>query len=187
MNLGMMALEEHKLDEAISELEKAVELNPQVAQAWLQLGLAQGEAGKYKDAADSFTSCLAADPDNTACQNNATLYSRKSQLLAPVLEKARETQGGDGSAPSLYEQAVRLRNQGQRDEEERLYRQCLKVDGRYAPCHWGLYLLYREGGKDKEAALACKNFLKSALADEFPKEVETCEKFISSSSYGGSY
>ena len=32
-----------------------------------------------------------------------------------------------------------------------------------------------------DATIACKNFLKFAQADEFPKQVEACEKYINSS------
>ena len=36
---------------------------------------------------------------------------------------------------------------------------------------------------DKEAVIACKNFLKFAAQDEFPSEYESCERFVSSTAF----
>jgi len=68
-------------------------------------------------------------------------------------------------------------------EEEKTYKKCLRVDGKYAPCHFGLFKIYSEAKKRDAAIIACKNFIKFGTADEFPNETETCEKFLANDSY----
>jgi len=182
-NLGIMALEEHKLEEALEELKKATELDAKFADAWLNLGTAYMEKGMFREAKDAYTSCLEADPDNVPCRNSVTIANRKASLLDPTLKEVQESRGVENTAPALYAQAVLFRDKGLKNEEERYYKKCVKLDGKYAPCHYGLYLLYKEDRRDKDALIACKNFLKFAVSDEFPKEVESCDKYVSASTF----
>jgi len=182
-DLGVIALGEGAYEEAIAELSKAAELSPQYAEAWLNLGIAYAESGKYQEAKDAFTSCLEADHDNVPCRNQVALVARKAQLLDPTLKEVRETQLAENTAPAMYQLGITYRERGLRAEEERAYRKCVKLDGRYAACHYGLFLIYKEDRRDQEAMIACKNFLKFAASDEFPSEVETCEKYVNSAAF----
>lgn len=182
-NLGVMALDEHALEEAIDELKKAVELDPKFVDAWENLGNAYSEAGKYQEAKDAFTSCLEADPNNVPCRNNVVIVNRKVALLDPTLKEIKEAEGTENTAPALYQRAIAFREKGLKNEEERYYKRCVKLDGKFAPCHWGLHMLYKEDHQNEKAAIACKNFLKFAVADEFPREVKLCEQYVSVNSY----
>ena len=176
--LGVMALEEGALEEAVEELQKATGLAPDYDDAWLNLGNAFMEAGRFKDAKDAFSSCIEANQKNAQCRNNLPIAVRKGALSEPALKEIAEQQGAENSAPSLLQKGKYLRDKGLKNEEERAYRKCVKLDGRYAPCHFALYELYSEDRRDKEALIACKNFLKFATADEFPKEYESCDKYV---------
>lgn len=181
--MGVMALEDGAHEEAIEELQKTVALDPSYADAWMNLGNALAEAGRYAEARDAFTSCIEADPNHALCRNNAAIMARKDALLQPTLKEAKETLSGENTAASMFVLAKTYREKGLKSEEERAYRKCVKLDGKYAPCHFGLYEVYLEERRQKEATIACKNFLKFATIDEFPKEVESCEKFVGSNSY----
>ncbi|MFZ5470398.1 MAG: tetratricopeptide repeat protein [Myxococcota bacterium] len=181
--LGVLALEEGALEEAVEELQKAVALDPAYADAWMNLANAYAEAGKFGEAVDAFTSCIEADPNNAQCRNGLPVVQRKASLQKPGLEDARKTLAGENTAEGMFLQARDFRDKGLRNEEERAYKKCVKLDNRYAPCHWGLHQIFVEERRDKEALIACKNFLKVALADEYPKEVESCERYVSSTTY----
>lgn len=181
--LGVIALEEGAHQEAIEELGKAVTIAPSFAEAWMNLGNAFSEAGRYGEAKDAFTSCLEADPKHAQCRSNLALMNRKDALLQPSLKEAKELAEGTLTADSLYTLARTFREKGLRNEEERAYRRCVKLDGRYAPCHYGLYEIYLEDRRSQEATIACKNFLKFAPLEEFPKETRDCEKFLGSNQY----
>ena len=182
-DLGLIAYEEGALEEAQQELSKAVELSPTYADAWLNLGLVYMESGKFVEARDAFTSCLEADQAHVACRNNVALANRKAQLLDPTLKEIRTNELTENTAPALYQLGVTYRERGLKNEEERSFRKCVRLDGKYAPCHYGLFLIYKEDRRDKEAMIACKNFLKFAVADDFPAEVENCEKYVSSNAF----
>jgi len=111
------------------------------------------------------------------------LVNRKATLLEPTLTGAKELGGKEQSAPSMYQLALQYREKGLKAEEERTFKKCLKLDQKYAMCHYGLHLLFKEDQRDKEATIACRNFLKFAAMDEFPAEIENCEKFVSASSF----
>ena len=51
------ALERGKRKDAIDAAQRSVDLDPTDAEAWLILGSAQQDSGKWKDARESFVSC----------------------------------------------------------------------------------------------------------------------------------
>lgn len=180
-DLAIMDFEDGDMDGAIANARAAVERDASFANAWLTLGNAYAEKGKFGEAKDAFTSCLEADPENAACRNNVAIVNRKGRLLDPTLKELKETSEVEATAPSMYRLAQSYKDKNLRLEEERTYKKCLKLDVRYAPCHFGLHEIYADDRKDKDAITACKNFLKFAVADEYPDQVESCEKFLSAS------
>jgi tetratricopeptide (TPR) repeat protein len=177
--LGVISLEEKNLDDAIANLRAAVELEPDFADAWMNLGNAYSESSRFTEAYDCFVACIEKDPKNAICRNNVAIVQRKALLQNPALKEAERNTSGDVTATALYAQARALRDRGLRNEEERAYRKCVRMDGRFAPCHFGLHQVYFDERKTKEAEIACQNFLKFALPDEFPKEIAHCETFLS--------
>jgi tetratricopeptide (TPR) repeat protein len=179
-SLGQIELEHKAFDAAIEELTRAIQLSPDYAQAWLALGNAYSASGKYSQAKDAYTSCLRYDKDSIECRNNLPLVARKAALLDPSLQEAKDESATENTPAALYSLALTYRESGLKKEEERTYKKCLTLDGRYAPCHYGLYQIFRDNADDHNASIACKNFLKFASADDFPKEVDTCERFLQS-------
>ncbi len=66
---GWALWQQQKFDEAIGKFEKAVELDPDAANAWNGLGWAQLNSGQTKAAVKSFTKCVAAEPKHPAGLN----------------------------------------------------------------------------------------------------------------------
>ena len=90
--------------------------------------------------------------------------------------------GQENTPQALYELGQTYRSQGLKAEEERAYRRCLKLDAKFPACHFALYEIYSEERKDRDANIACKNFLKFAQTDDFPDQVQTCERYLSANS-----
>jgi tetratricopeptide (TPR) repeat protein len=178
--LGIMALEEKKYDEAIDEFNKTTQLDPTYADAWFNFGNAYMEAGRFHEAKEAFTSCIEADDRHAQCRHNLAIANRKAALVEPTLKEMQENAKADNTPAGMFSLGRTFRERGLRNEEERAYRRCVKLDGKYAPCHYGLHEVYSEERRDKEAVIACKNFLKFAPAEEFPREIESCERFVSS-------
>lgn len=181
-SLGVIALGEGARDEAITEFRRAVQLAPDYGEAWLGLGNAYTEAARYDEAKDAYTSCISAaerkGTEAIECKNNLPIVVRKAALLDPSLQQAKDESHTENTPAAMYQLALTYREKGLKNEEERTYKKCLGLDGRYAPCHWGLFQIFRDLQDTHNATIACRNYLKFASADDFPKEVETCEKYV---------
>lgn len=62
-NLGIVLRRADKLDQAVGELERAVQCNPKQPVFWNQLGIAYRLQGQFAKARDAYEHALAIDPD----------------------------------------------------------------------------------------------------------------------------
>lgn len=175
--------EENALDEAVQECTAAVTLDPKFDDAWLELCNTYGDAGKHAEARDACASCIEADPENAACRNNLPIYERKAALSDKGLQELKDNAAGKNTPEAMYAVALGYKEKGLRNEEERQYKKCLKLDPKFALCHFGMFEITHEERRDKDATVACKNFLKFAEHDEFRKQVAACEKFLETGAY----
>jgi tetratricopeptide (TPR) repeat protein len=126
---------------------------------------------------------VALNNQHPQCLDNLSIAQRKAALTDSALREFRDTQQAENSPEALFVLGRQYKQKGLLSEEERTYKKCLALDGRYAPCHYGLFQLYSDGHKRPHAEVACKNFLKYGSVEDFPSEMETCEKFLSAQSY----
>lgn len=183
-DLGLVHYRQDARAKAEKELAKAVELAPERDPDWWNdLGAVQLELGRSDLARQSFATCVNLKADHAQCLNNLSIAQRKAALSDSDLREFRDTQKAENTPESLLALAKRYKEQGLLSEEERTYKDCLKVDGKYPACHWGLFQLYSGSHKTKAAEAACKNFIKYAGVEDFPTELETCEKFLNAQSY----
>jgi Flp pilus assembly protein TadD len=182
-SLGIIAYSQGKFEEAAEHIGKAAQLSPEVPAFWHDYGASLMELSRFAEAKDAFSTCVSLDQRNAQCLNNLAIAQRKAALTDSALKEMRDTQTAEDTAPALYLLGRRFNEQGLVAEEERTYKKCLRKDGKYAPCHFGLYKIYSEARKRDAATIACKNFLKFGDAEEFPTEVETCEKFLARDTY----
>ncbi|WP_395820983.1 tetratricopeptide repeat protein [Archangium minus] len=183
-DLGIVKYQQGLKEEAAQEMTKSVQLAPNLNPDWWNnLGAVLMELSRFEDARQAFGSCVSLKSDHPQCLNNLSIAQRKAALTDSALKEFRDTQKAENTPPALFELARKYKEQGLLSEEERTYKACLKLDDKYAPCHYGLFQLYSEGHKRQSAEIACKNFLKYGSVEEFPSEMETCEKFLSAQSY----
>jgi Flp pilus assembly protein TadD len=181
--LGSIAYEEGKIEQAAEDIAKAVQLAPDVPTYWHDYGAALMELSRFGEAKEAFAHCVSLDPKNPLCLNNLALAQRKAALTDSALKELKDTQSAENTAPALYTLARQYNEQGLVSEEERTYKKCLRLDGKFAPCHYGLYKIYSEAKKRDAATIACKNFIKFGTAEEFPSEIETCEKYLANDTF----
>ena len=75
--LGRIARQANDLTTARREIERALQLNAGLADAWAELGLIQTRSKEYGPAEQSLTKALAIEPEHYAASVNlATLYAR---------------------------------------------------------------------------------------------------------------
>ncbi len=182
-SLGIIAYSQGKFEEAAEEIGRAVQLSPDVPSFWHDYGASLMELSRFGEAKDAFATCVTLDQKNPQCLNNLAIAQRKAALTESALKEAKEMDPGENSAPALYLLARQQSEQGLVDKEERTYKKCLRLDGKYAPCHYGLFRIYSEAKKKDAATIACKNFLKYGTAEEYPTEIEMCEKYLANDTF----
>jgi Flp pilus assembly protein TadD len=183
-DLGVVRYLKEDKEGAVEDFTKAVQLAPNLnADWWNDLGAAQMELSRFAEACQAFGSCVAVDATHSHCINNLSICKRKEALTSAALRDYRDTQRAENTPAALFALGRKYKDEGLINEEERAYKDCVKLDGKYAPCHYGLFQLYSDGHKRSAAEVACKNFLKYGAVEEFPIEMETCEKFLSAQSY----
>jgi tetratricopeptide (TPR) repeat protein len=182
-NLGIIAYGEGKFDEAAEEIAKATQLDPSVPDYFHDYGTTLSELGRFAEARDAFASCVNLDPKNRMCLDKLSTAQHKASLQDSALKEMKDTQTAENTAPALYTLGQEYNTKGLVAQEEKSYKKCLHLDGKYAPCHFGLFKIYSEAQKKDAATIACKNFIKFGTAEEFPTETETCEKYLANGTF----
>jgi Tfp pilus assembly protein PilF len=176
--LGSLALEDGANQEAIDEFTKATQLDPNYVEAWLSMGNAYMEAGKPCDGKDSYSACIEIDKDNASCRNNIVIAEKKCGLQDKALEDVKARAAGLKSPEGEYTLALQMHDKGLVNDEERAYKRCLRYDPKYPQCHYGLFEIFKNRSDEKNATIACKNFLKFAAEVDFRAQMQTCQQYV---------
>jgi Flp pilus assembly protein TadD len=176
--LGQIAIDEGEYESAVEALTRATQLEPTFAAAWLALGNAYMELGKPCDGKDAYSSCVEAEDNNPACRNNIIVAEKKCRLQDKALDDVKARAAGAKTPDAEYTAALTARDQGLVNDEERAYKRCLKYDPKFAPCHFGLFELFKSRSDEKNASTACKNFIKYANESDFAAQLAQCKQYV---------
>ena len=159
-NLGFHLHRHNRLTEAEPFYQRAVALDPDFKEAWMNLGLAVLAQGRPDEALDCQRQALRLDPDNADAQNN--------------LGMVHYAQGHIAEAQNCFRTAVRFRsdhanatlNLGSTrqifnhvEEAEGLFRRALVLGADPARTKSNLALALMEQGRPEEAELSCRQAL----------------------------
>lgn len=161
---GMQALKKNKTDEAGKEFEKAVELYPNHAEAWFELGRIQLNRGEADAARQSLNASIKADPKFVSPYVQLAILSLDAkhwQELADLTDHAMRLDSFDYPQLFLFN-AVANYNMHKFDLSDRSIRQAVRLDTQHRfpdiPRLSGLLLLQH---KDYPAAAEqFRNYLK---------------------------
>ena len=91
VNLGLAYLDYHRYDDALSEFNRALSINPNNFKAMNNSGIVYSHMGKYQKAEKAFMDAIALEKDNSDAYNNlGFLYLAKGrhEFSIPILNKA---------------------------------------------------------------------------------------------------
>ena len=128
-NLGMAESDVGRLDEARGHLERAVDIEPRYAAAWVALGVAQQRSGMPGEAIASFEAALEVDPQNAYAERNlaATLGSSGDHTGAEVHFR-RSTMLTPHDQAGVFGLARAVESLGRFDEANELYLRSIQID-----------------------------------------------------------
>lgn len=120
-----LSYEEYK--KAIGEYEKALELNPQFAEAYNGIGFSYEALGKYEEALRSYKKAVELKPDYAIAYNNMAILYKSLGLYAKALEYFQKAIDLEPLVPDAYYNTGELYcDLGFPEKGEEYFRQALK-------------------------------------------------------------
>ncbi len=154
--LGRLDYDQHRYEEAVKKLSRALALDPKSVRAWDSLGLAFDMSGKMEQARDAFEKAVElnrglANPSAWPPNDLGFLLLRMNRL--PEAEAAlREALGYDANlAQAEYHLGRALENEGKQTEAIGEYAKAVNADPASTDACYSLALLYRKLHRDQEA------------------------------------
>ncbi|MBV9885711.1 MAG: tetratricopeptide repeat protein [Acidobacteria bacterium] len=180
---------ENKPDKAQKDLQKAVQIDPQFAEAWYELGKLQ-EVQKSPDAANSFQKAVAADPKYMPPYEHLVQSQAQSEKWQDVLDNTnKELQANPAGSPRLfYYNAIANMKLGKNDAAEDSIKKAIAADPQHTePNAEQLYAVILANKQDLPGALehlrtAIKYMPPGPNADLVKKQIAQLESATQSQS-----
>ncbi len=151
-NRGAEYLRAHELEKAIWWLERSVVLDPELADAWVNLGVARRWSGDNRLAEASYRQALEIDPQTTAAYHNLAALYRHLGDEAAVRDLLALTDRRDNRNPFTYLELGDISfRRGDLEAAERFYRRSMRLDPELAAAHAALGQWAFQSGRQREA------------------------------------
>jgi tetratricopeptide (TPR) repeat protein len=155
-------------DEAVTAFKACIEIDPEQAVVWGNLGSTYSRMGRNEEALEAYDKAIALDPDDSAyLQNKGSVLAalgridEANAMYEQAAQKASATSPKD-AAMNYYNMGVTYINVGKNEEAANALKRAIEIDPTYSEAHYQLGLTYLGMG-DMEASLAeLKKYLEIA-------------------------
>ena len=128
MNCGTTARQQHRLDEALRELQEAVKVDPGSSTAHLELGQAYAESGRRAEAVQKYQAAVNADAKNLTAQLHLGQGYNAQQQYEPAVAPFRAVlEGNPDKAEAYAGLRVAYFHQGQHDEAKKAFDKAIRL------------------------------------------------------------
>lgn len=132
-NLGAVALQNRRVDEAIAYYQKAVAIKPDAAEAQYSLGNAFFIKHEFAEAAAAYQAALRARPNNARAHSNLAICLASTGNTDEAIAQFREAIRSDPTyAEAHYNLGYALRQLGRRDEAVSHLTEAVRLKPNYA-------------------------------------------------------
>jgi len=167
-NEGVAASAAGNFDEAIAKFNEALKTNPQCADCYYNIGVANIGKKDYDKAEEAYKKAVEVKPSADAYNGLASIYTtqRKFDLAQEASKKAAEltatTPGGAVSPDAAYNQGVVLWNAGKIPEAKAAFEQAIAAKPDHAEAHYQLGMALVNEGNLKGARGEFDTYIKLA-------------------------
>jgi tetratricopeptide (TPR) repeat protein len=166
LDMGIDYLDQGQFDQAITEFQTAIQLDPDGAKAHYNLGLAYQKQDKLDEAAAAYQEAIQLDPDLDEVHNNLGLVydtqGKPEQAVAEYQEAIRIDPDDD---TAHYNLALFYYRQGQLDQAIAEYKEAVRVNPDNTDAYYNMGRAYYEQDKLDEAIVAWKESIRIEPAD----------------------
>lgn len=145
VNQGMILIEEGKLDAAAAEFQKAIELDPEYADAHRNMGYVYWEQGKFEEAITAYEKAIEVAPDFGEAYGDmagALVYLDRIPEAVAAGEKAIELAPDYANAHNNL--GLAYSRQGELEKAIAEYKEAIRLDPDDPQPHTNLGLIYRK-------------------------------------------
>ncbi len=154
-NMGLALYYQGKLDEAIAAYQKAIEIDPDYADAYYNIGIALRKQGKLDEAIAAYQKAIEIDPDYADAYYNIGIALRKQGKLDEAIAAYQKAIEIDPDyAKAYYNIGIALRKQGKLEEAIAAYQKAIEIDPDYAKAYYNIGIALDDQGKLEEAIAA---------------------------------
>jgi len=153
-DLGTALVQMGRIDEAIAQLQKAVEINPNYVEAHNNLGDALLQKGQVDEAMGQYQKALEIDPNFADAHNNlGIVLLKKGQVDEAMAQYQKALEIKPNNASAHYNLGNVLLQKGQVDEAIIQYQRALEIKPTDAEAHYNLgNALFKKGRMDEAIA-----------------------------------
>jgi len=155
-SLGAAYIDRGMYDEAIVELEKAIEMNPSYEEAYTNLGVAYAGKGMYDEAISEYNKAIEIDPsDASAHCNLGAVYSHKGMHDEAIVELRKAIEINPSDAVAYTNLGVIYGRKAMYDDGITAHKKAIEINPNFAQAHSNLGAAYYKKG---EYNLAIKHY-----------------------------
>ena len=152
VNAGVELGQEGRLEEAITEFDEAIRLNPQDADAYYNRGNTYDDLGQHQRAIQEFDEALRLDPQFAEIYVNRGLaYADLSQHQRAIQEYDEAIRLNPQFVLAYYNRGLAYGNLGQHQRAIQDFDAAIRLDPQLADAYAGRAMVYTLLGKDTEA------------------------------------
>ena len=158
---GIEYAEQGRLDEAIAEFQKAIELKPDDPDAHRNLGTVYGEQGKEEEAAAAYEKAIELDPDfGEAYGDLAGIYTRLGRLSEAVAAGEKAIELAPDYAMAYNNLGFAYYTQGMLEEAIAEYKEAIQINPDFGKAHDNLGVAYMMQDQLDEAIAEFKEVIR---------------------------
>ena len=162
--LGAVCAAQDELEVAINHHKKSVEINPDYAEGYNNLGIAFQKLGLFEEAVKNYKKTLKLKPDFSLTYNNLGVVLKSLNKLDEALLTSKKAIELDPKFADAHNNiGAILQDLGNYEEAYKFYKKAIKLKSSYSEAYYNLGILLKKLGKMEECV---ENFQKAVTVNQ---------------------
>ena len=162
--LGAVCAGQDELEVAVNHHKKSVEINPDYAEGYNNLGIAFQKLGLFEEAVKNYKKTLKLKPDFSLAYNNLGVVLKSLNKLDEALLTSKKAIELDPEFADAHNNiGAILQDLGKYEEAYKFYKKAIELKSNYSEAYYNLGILLKKLGKIEECV---ENFQKAVTVNQ---------------------